>query len=90
MSDGSEIERSEVIEVGARLAVGVIEAYRQFVSPLLGRHCRFEPSCSAYAVEAIADFGLVRGSFMAAGRLLRCHPFHPGGFDPVPNRGKAA
>lgn len=77
-------------QAAAKVAVGLIEVYRKFVSPLMGRHCRFEPSCSAYAVDAITEFGVMRGSFMAAGRLLRCHPFHPGGFDPVPTRGKAA
>lgn len=62
----------------------MIRAYQYAVSPLLGNHCRFYPSCSQYAQEAIDRFGLVRGGGMALLRLSRCHPRHPGGFDPVP------
>lgn len=58
--------------------------YRATISPLLGPCCRFTPSCSAYASEAIARHGIARGGWMAVRRLLRCHPFHPGGWDPVP------
>lgn len=63
----------------------LIRGYRYWLSPMLGRHCRFEPSCSAYALEAIQRFGTVRGSWLAARRLLRCQPLHPGGYDPVPD-----
>jgi putative membrane protein insertion efficiency factor len=65
------------------LARGAIFAYRAFVSPLVGPACRFAPSCSAYADEAILRYGVVRGGLMAFRRLLRCHPLNPGGFDPV-------
>lgn len=68
----------------AHLAVTVLGAYRRYVSPLLGRHCRFHPTCSRYALEAVAAHGPARGALLALRRLLRCHPLHPGGFDPVP------
>jgi uncharacterized protein len=62
----------------------LITGYRRFISPLLGARCRFYPSCSAYALEAITVHGAARGSWLAVRRLGRCHPFHPGGIDPVP------
>lgn len=64
-------------------AVGPIVAYRRLVSPLLPRRCRYEPTCSAYAEQAIRQFGILRGLVLAAWRLLRCNPFSHGGFDPV-------
>jgi len=64
--------------------LGLIATYRRFVSPLLGPHCRFAPSCSAYAADAVASHGTMRGMALAVRRLARCHPFNPGGFDPVP------
>lgn len=63
----------------------LIRGYQRFVSPFLGPHCRFEPSCSAYAQQAIHRFGAFRGSWLAILRILRCHPLHPGGHDPVPS-----
>jgi putative membrane protein insertion efficiency factor len=65
-------------------ATFVIRVYQWTVSPLLGRRCRFHPSCSEYALEAIRRFGPIRGGWLAVKRLGRCHPWHPGGFDPVP------
>ena len=73
---------------GARLAVAAIDAYRATVSPVLARtgvvRCRFEPTCSAYGREAIVRYGSPRGFTLAAGRVLRCHPWARGGYDPVP------
>lgn len=67
-----------------RLLILLIRVYQRLVSPALPPSCRFYPSCSAYAVTAIERHGALRGSYLAARRLLRCHPFHPGGIDPVP------
>ncbi|RMH37205.1 MAG: membrane protein insertion efficiency factor YidD [Nitrospirae bacterium] len=67
-----------------RLCLIVIKLYRYIVSPWLGPCCRFEPSCSHYALTAIERYGALRGSLMALMRLLKCHPFHAGGMDPVP------
>ena len=69
-----------------RLLVAPIRAYRIAISPMRPATCRYTPSCSEYAVEALERFGAVRGSWLAVRRLLRCHPFHAGGHDPVPPR----
>lgn len=61
-----------------------LRAYQYAIRPLLGAHCRFYPSCSEYAHEALERHGAARGSWLAARRLVRCHPYHPGGYDPVP------
>jgi len=62
----------------------LIRLYQWTLSPLLGPACRFHPSCSQYALEAVQRFGVLRGGWLALARLGRCHPWHPGGFDPVP------
>ena len=69
---------------GARAATAVLRFYKATVSPLLPRACRYEPTCSVYARAAIERYGLPRGAWLAVKRLARCHPFRPGGFDPVP------
>jgi uncharacterized protein len=66
------------------LVRGAIRFYQLAVSPLVGPACRFHPSCSQYALEAVSRFGVLRGGWLAVRRLGRCHPFHPGGYDPVP------
>ena len=69
-----------------RPLLALIAAYQRRISPLFPRRCRYEPTCSAYAVEAVSRFGALRGALLAAWRLLRCNPFSHGGFDPVPQR----
>ena len=70
--------------VPRRLLAGLIRGYQIVLSPLLPPSCRFHPSCSQYALEAVTRHGALKGSWLAARRLARCHPFHPGGYDPVP------
>jgi len=69
-----------------RSALAVIAAYQRWISPTMPRRCRYEPTCSDYAVQAIRRFGLARGALLASWRLLRCNPFSHGGFDPIPDR----
>ena len=78
---GSGTQRADV-----QVLVWLIRAYQLAISPFLGRHCRFHPSCSAYAAEALVEHGLVRGVWLALKRVARCHPWNPGGNDPVPHR----
>jgi putative membrane protein insertion efficiency factor len=66
-----------------KVGIALINVYRRVVSPMLPPACRFTPSCSLYALQAIEKYGLLRGGFMGARRLLRCHPFSEGGYDPV-------
>ncbi|HEY2666979.1 MAG TPA: membrane protein insertion efficiency factor YidD [Actinomycetota bacterium] len=75
------MKRTQVVPTALIKVIGV---YRRFVSPLLGAHCRFYPSCSAYAQEALATHGLARGGWLAVRRIGRCHPWNPGGIDHVP------
>jgi putative membrane protein insertion efficiency factor len=67
-----------------RLLILLLRGYKRFISPLLGQHCRFHPSCSIYSMQAIERFGAVRGSWLTVRRLLRCQPLCEGGLDPVP------
>ncbi|MFY8205533.1 MAG: membrane protein insertion efficiency factor YidD [Arenimonas sp.] len=68
------------------LALWLLRGYQVMISPLLGQTCRFSPSCSNYSMQAIERFGFFKGVYLTAARLLRCHPFHPGGYDPVPEK----
>ena len=74
--------------VAARAVTALIAGYQRYISPLLGPRCRFHPTCSAYAGQAISRFGAVRGGWLAMRRIVRCHPFCAGGNDPVPRRFK--
>lgn len=66
-----------------KLLIAIIKFYRKFISPLKPRSCRFYPSCSEYAIIALEKFGVLKGGFLAIKRILKCHPFNPGGYDPV-------
>ena len=66
------------------LILALLKFYRLAVSPFLGRNCRFHPSCSAYAMEAVERHGAIKGGWLGLRRILRCHPWNPGGYDPVP------
>ncbi len=83
MSSGTG-HSARALSPAGRVLVALLTGYRRFISPLLGARCRFYPSCSAYALEAVQVHGAVRGSWLAIRRLSRCHPFHAGGLDPVP------
>ncbi len=82
MSEMTTADRPGVV---ARLAIGAIRGYQRFASPLLGARCRYHPTCSSYGLEALQRHGALRGGWLAAKRIGRCHPFHDGGFDPVPD-----
>ncbi|HWO96981.1 MAG TPA: membrane protein insertion efficiency factor YidD [Bacillus sp. (in: firmicutes)] len=70
----------------AKLLIGLIRIYQKFISPLKPPTCRFYPTCSHYGLEAVKRFGPFKGSWLTIKRLLKCHPFHPGGIDPVPEK----
>ncbi|MCM8901654.1 membrane protein insertion efficiency factor YidD [Caldicoprobacter algeriensis] len=66
-----------------RFLIGIIRCYQRTISPLLPNSCRFYPTCSEYAVQAVEKYGVLKGLYMGIKRVLKCHPFHPGGYDPV-------
>lgn len=74
----------EIKQAMRGLAVTAIKGYQNGISPFLGNHCRFSPSCSNYALEAIETYGFIKGLLLGIRRIGRCHPWHPGGYDPVP------
>ncbi len=67
-----------------RLVIGLVRIYQYAISPFLGRSCRHVPSCSEYMVDAVQKYGAFRGGWLGVKRVCRCHPWHPGGYDPVP------
>ncbi len=73
------------MNIAKRVVLGAIRAYRFLLSPWFGQHCRFHPTCSAYAIEAIERDGVLRGGWLALKRIGRCSPLHPGGVDPLPD-----
>ncbi len=73
-----------VLQLPRNILIGLIRGYQRFVSPALPASCRFHPSCSEYTRQAVARHGALRGTWLGTKRLLRCHPFNPGGYDPVP------
>ncbi|MBU1309290.1 membrane protein insertion efficiency factor YidD [Rheinheimera muenzenbergensis] len=79
--DRSAIHRSAIC-----LALLLLRGYQRLISPLLGQNCRFQPTCSHYAIAAIERFGVFKGCWLAAKRILKCHPLHAGGDDPVPEK----
>lgn len=66
------------------LLLGLLQFYRLAISPFMGRNCRFHPSCSAYSIEAVERYGAMKGGWLGLRRIARCHPWNPGGYDPVP------
>ena len=72
------------MNLAQRLLIGLIRGYQLFLSPFIGNQCRFTPTCSHYAREAVEKYGAIKGSWLAMRRVTRCHPWHPGGHDPVP------
>jgi putative membrane protein insertion efficiency factor len=67
-----------------RLLIGLIGIYRYAISPFFGQSCRYVPSCSEYTAEAVGKYGAIKGGWLGAKRICRCHPWHPGGYDPLP------
>ena len=66
-----------------KILIGIVKIYRKFISPIKPPTCRFYPTCSSYSLEALEKYGAVKGSYLSIKRILRCHPFNPGGYDPL-------
>ena len=75
---------SKLAFISKRIVVGIIHVYQQFISPLFPPSCIYIPTCSQYTLEAVEKYGVIKGSWLGFKRILRCHPFHKGGYDPVP------
>jgi len=73
-----------ILKLPSMVAVLMIRGYRQVISPLFPPTCRFMPTCSEYALQAVSTYGLIKGGWLSLKRILKCHPFHPGGYDPLP------
>ena len=80
----TKIHAPEKLNLMKKVVLFIIRGYKSVFSPILGQHCRYHPSCSMYTYEAIEKYGLLKGMILGTKRLLRCHPFRPGGVDPVP------
>jgi uncharacterized protein len=78
--------RHFLIELPGRVLIALVRVYQWTLSPLIGRQCRFTPTCSNYFIGAVRKYGALRGTWRGIVRVCRCHPFHPGGYDPVPIR----
>ena len=84
MSSAAPTYRVEDVGVARWIFLLPVRGYRYWIAPWLGDNCRYEPTCSRYALEAVGEHGVLRGSWLSIRRISRCHPFHEGGFDPVP------
>lgn len=73
-------------KIAKKIIIGLIRGYQLFISPMKPPSCRFSPTCSAYSIEAIEKHGILKGTYLALKRILKCHPFHEGGYDPVPEK----
>ncbi len=76
---------SQIKTIPAQAAILLVRLYQKLISPWLGQRCRFHPSCSNYCIDALNQHGMVHGLWLGLRRICKCHPFHPGGFDPVPD-----
>ena len=72
----------------SKTIIYLIKGYQYFISPMFAPHCRFSPTCSQYAIQAVQQHGVIKGTYLATKRISKCHPFHEGGFDPVPVKDK--